>query len=359
MELKVSRLKAKSIQCVEIALLSKTGVPEAQFSGEGVAEAVRTILNTCSKTGTTRDEILEPFEESSRMFVEEIIDQLISRGILIGEDSLESAAHRKQAETKNFNSKSDGSTPDLAEGLNQKHIIVLGVNSISHQIIEVLRSSLFARVSIVDFPLLRNSQLFDNTDNLPREGWDNYSHLLIDKNELEDLRGPNALACLVATSDRGGIQVIREWNNFCVKRQIPFLPVFLHDQIGYVGPLVIPGEAPCFECLQARQNSHLPNPHSLKSPEQMPFEGRGAGELHPFLTSILGNLAALELTRFYTNGLPGSFIGKTLEVDLLQGLMTTRRILKIPRCLVCSPLNFRPSISIEKRNPTPTNRGEH
>ena len=119
----------------------------------------------------------------------------------------------------------------------------------------------------------------------------------------------------------------------------------------------MPGETACFECLKTRQNSHLTEPLPLKVPEQTPFEGRGLGGFHPAMPSMLGDIAAFELTKWYGQTLPGSPIGNLLEVNLQQGFMKARKVLKIPRCIVCSPLNTMPSMAIEKREPNPMKRG--
>jgi hypothetical protein len=60
---------------------------------------------------------------------------------------------------------------------------------------------------------------------------------------------------------------------------------------------------------------------------------------HPSMATILGDISSFEITRFYGGALPPRKPGTMLEVNLLAGSMTERRLLKVPRCPACSPLN--------------------
>jgi hypothetical protein len=63
--------------------------------------------------------------------------------------------------------------------------------------------------------------------------------------------------------------------------------------------------------------------------------------------SILADIAAVELMKFY-GGVLQSSVGSLIEVNLLATKMTSRKVLKIPRCAVCSPLTARPPITPKK-----------
>ena len=77
------------------------------------------------------------------------------------------------------------------------------------------------------------------------------------------------LDCVVATADFSGQQLLRHWNSWCVNRGCTFLPVMLDKGIGCVGPLVVPGETACYECLRARENSNLEDPETRRAAENL------------------------------------------------------------------------------------------
>jgi len=56
------------------------------------------------------------------------------------------------------------------------------------------------------------------------------------------------------------------------------------------------------------------------------------------MASILGDVGAVELTKFYSGLLPRTQIGTLIEVDLMEPRINSRKVLKVPRCPVCSPV---------------------
>ena len=114
--------------------------------------------------------------------------------------------------------------------------------------------------------------------------------------ELTQGRG---LGCLVVTSDFGGQHLLRNWNRHCVRERIPFLPVVLQDLVGRIGPLVVPGEGSCLECLRARENSHIDDPETHRAAEHGAYEGQVVNAFHPSMASVLGDIAAMELLKLY------------------------------------------------------------
>jgi len=163
-----------------------------------------------------------------------------------------------------------------------------------------------------------------------------------------------SLHCLIATSDFGGMQLMREWNQFCYEANIQFFPVVLQNAVGYVGPLIVPGETACFECLRARQNSHLADPEIQRATEYRAFEGQLVNGFHPSMASVLGDIAAFELTKFYGR-VPRWRVGTLIEVNLLIPSIVTRKVLKIPRCSVCSQLNKHSPVTTDRVVYVPSN----
>jgi hypothetical protein len=66
------------------------------------------------------------------------------------------------------------------------------------------------------------------------------------------------------------------------------------------------------------------------------------------MPTILGAIAAFEITRFFSGSLPKREPGQMLEIDLLAGKMMDRTVLKVPRCAACSPLHKSSVTNIKK-----------
>ena len=211
-----------------------------------------------------------------------------------------------------------------------------------------MTASGLACVEVVDHPPLRNLRLFDRSGSLRDGGWPNDLPGPVAYGEDFASLRPEGLDCLVATSDIGGMQLLREWNARCVEAGRPFLPVVLQDLIGYVGPFVVPGETACFECLRARQNANMDDPLSQRAAEFSAAEGQAVVGFHPVMATMLGAVAAMELVKHYGIRAPLSKPSTLIEVNMLTSRMEPRRVLKIPRCRVCGTSASNPSLNDRK-----------
>ena len=167
--------------------------------------------------------------------------------------------------------------------------------------------------------------------------------------------GTEGVACLVATSDFGGSHLMRQWNSFCVEQGVHFLPVVLDRFIGTLGPLVIPGETACYECFRLRENANMDAPEIDRAPEVGAPDRQAITGFHPAMASVLGEVAALELCKFYGGGVPFR-ANRVIEINLLHPSMTPRRLFRLPRCPVCSPSLKTSSFYIDKDSFVPGNQ---
>ena len=345
------KLQALPVQLIEMhnGIILKRGCMEVKFGGDGVAEAVQLVLAAAADQGATREHICELFAPPYRPAVERLIEQLLARRLLVPSDDMPPTVESgRESSLEIFYWHFGEPAARVTERLNNRHIVIMGVNCIARQLVTSLSASGLGTFRVVDHPLLRNLRLFDEAGQLLAHQWPIGSQPPLAYQEWIDGTDPTSLSCLVATSDFGGQQVLREWNTFCIEHQCHFLPVVLQNLIGYVGPLVIPGETACFECLRARQNAHMDDPQTQRRAEEVAFEGQAVIGFHPSMASILGDIAAVELTKFYSGVLPLWNVGTLIEVNLLTTHLVARKVLKIPRCPVCSPLNYRSSTTPKK-----------
>ena len=129
---------------------------------------------------------------------------------------------------------------------------------------------------------------------------------------------------------------MRDWNRTAVAGNIVFYPIVLQDEIAWLGPLVVPGEGPCFECLWLRQNANLDVADRERADETHAFFGQHVtGFLQP-MARMAADLAAVDLLKYFSRALPGGRAGRLIEADLMTPAIRTRTVLKVPRCPVCA-----------------------
>jgi len=343
------KLRALPTQLVKTGegVILKRGVTAVSFAGDRAAEILQLVL-AATESGATREEICLLFSEQDREGVDNLIEQLLSRRLLV-RDVGASGARTDVPESSldvfywNFGSRTDL----VAQRLDELRLAIIGVNQISHRIVAVLAGVGASRFKVVDYHLLRNLRMFDGDGSLLPDRWPRTEHMPIDYREWADTLDEEAPGCLVATSDFGGTGAIREWNRHCVEENWHFLPVVLLDLVGYIGPLVVPGETACYECLRVRQNSHMKDAAAARAPERDAFQGQYVQGFHPSMASVLGDLAAVELTKFYSNCMPRSRPGTLVEVNVLAPSLVTRNVLKVPRCTVCGKRSTRISPALD------------
>jgi bacteriocin biosynthesis cyclodehydratase domain-containing protein len=342
-------LAVQRVQIIDLGegLLLKRGRTVVKIDGTDAADAVQSILAFVADGGATRREICELFAAPDRPAVESLVQALEERRILAPPSR---GAEPPGDEPLDIFCWHFGKTAhEVARNLDAARIVILGVNCISRQLATALAASGLGRVTVVDYPLLGNVRLFADDGTIRNEEWPAALDPPTAYQEWLGATGPAGVGCLVATSDFGGQHLLRSWNEHCVREGVQFLPVVLQDLVGYVGPLVVPKESACLECLRARENANMDDPDVRRAPEHAAYEGQVVNAFHPSMASILGDLAAIELVKFHGQLMRSRIVGRQIEVNLVAPQLVERRVLKLPACPVCGPARFRSPVSQDKR----------
>ena len=113
------------------------------------------------------------------------------------------------------------------------------------------------------------------------------------------------------------------------------LPVWLEDLVIRVGPMTYPFDTACLQCLLLRLDANDPQRDVHRRLRAVTGDGvAGAGHLPP-MTSIAGQVAATEIVKQLA-GLPVSCVGHVIELGLVPYRSDVRRVLRVPRCPLCS-----------------------
>lgn len=124
-------------------------------------------------------------------------------------------------------------------------------------------------------------------------------------------------------------------NSWSKRTSIPLLTSWLHGDNLCFGPLALPGKTACFECVfpAVTENGSFPTP----TPEAVHF----LPGLQPLAVSAVSLIAGLSLDFLSGFGLPEYFT--TLNrFNLVSGRISSKKILKNPRCPICGRLNTIP-----------------
>lgn len=301
----------------------KRGATEISILGEEAAAFVETLVSAAAG-GATREEICQGFPPPERPLADELVGQLVAARLLVERD----APADPESGLDVFYWQFGESARAVTERLDRAGLVVVGVNAISRHLVQSLAAAGVTAITLVDDERLRDR---------PGDPPQGEGPAAIDAAQWT----AGEVGCLIATSAHGDQQALRAWNARAIERGHPFVPVLLQNFIGYVGPVVFPGETACFDCLRARWNAHAEPGEVRGALDAIAIEDRDVIGFHPAMAAVLGHIAAFELTKLWGRGLPNRRIGVQIEINLLGPRLTTRRVLKVPRCPTCSPLNTR------------------
>lgn len=354
------RLRALPVQLIPMgsAVILRRGAIEVRIDGERAREAIETVLTALSGRGATLAEVCEHFAEPDRPAVTRLLGELRTRRLLVpacspmgtpaGYDTAPEDTSVGDSRLDVFYWHFGQRAADVTQSLSSRQIAVVGVNAVSRRLVGALTAIGAHHIEVVDYPPLRGVELVATDHGTGCAGTPVVHAEWLDRTEADEVH------CVVATSDFGASEHLRLWNRVCVERGIPFLPVVLRDLLGTVGPLVMPGETPCYECLRARESSHLDDPAAHHAVAEAAFEGQPFAALHPSAATVLAELAAFELSKWFGGGRPVTRQAGTLvEVNVAEPAVRVRRVLRVPRCPVCSPSTAHSAPAVDTSTPGP------
>jgi bacteriocin biosynthesis cyclodehydratase domain-containing protein len=334
---------------IESGVVLKRGTTELRVEGHSALETVLLILTATASTPRTIDQILEQFPAIDRPQVALLLEEMSSKRLLVAADADEVSQESTEPNEDVFYWTAGKQRNDVIEALSRLNIALVGINKITQCIARSLHSMGIQHVTLVDDPALRNLEFFDESGEPLQMGPDGHHKIMTPLDFEQDVMD---CGLLIATSDFGSSSFLLPWNEFCIKRGIHFMPAVLKDMIGLSGPLVIPGNTACLQCVRMRQNAHLQDAWLFRGLEEHMERGQSIAAIHPSMLTILAETTVYELCHHY-GGLPELRPGRLIVINLPGGVTEHKHVLKVPRCPVCSSLLPKSPIQIRKLTPLP------
>ena len=139
----------------------------------------------------------------------------------------------------------------------------------------------------------------------------------------------------LVTPSREEASLLGEWNDRALAHGLCWIGVRPFDgHVWSIGPLVVPGESCCYQCLLHRVASHLDYGQDLPLIEARPPRASGGPALELVAVGVL-----VQSALGWAVGRDPSLPGMLHVVEARPGLaIETHRVLRVPRCAACSPV---------------------
>ena len=337
---KEARYRLLGLQAVphDDGVIIRRGLKQVFVQGDKVAEVLDLIVERSAEgRGVRLDALKTEVDPLKHLTFGTLIDTLRAERFLIPAEEGHASTADGETREEIFYWSHGTSFDAVRDSIADIELAVFGVNHISLPLIGNLRSVGFRAVTFIDHPGLRNLDFYVGGKDLrPEIG------AALASNRPQDFDAWSAAGdkpdCTIVCSDFGGLALMRDWNRQAVAANTLFYPIVLQDEVAHLGPLVIPGEGPCFECLWTRRSANRADDRDGHASDAHAFFGqRVTGYVQP-MARVAADLAAIDLLKYFSGTLPGGRAGRLIEVDLMAPSLTTRNVLKVPRCPVCSRL---------------------
>ncbi|KFX06127.1 hypothetical protein KP22_09765 [Pectobacterium betavasculorum] len=339
------------IQIIEMegSVILKRGLTQILIPDLNVLLIMRVIQKALQQQPYSVDELKLFFAASVQPLVEELLKKLLEKRFLQLQTDEESTNQQLSVEPAqevfywHFNQHQQ----QVASTLNQKYWLFVGINKLNKSLLQAMQREGLQNYLIVDDPMLRNIDFFDDKLQLSITFWQQQADRIVSEDQIFSGKYDSQIGFVIAASEFGSFFLLERWNEYAVRQGLTFYPALLQNMVGYAGPLVIPQESACLTCLKLRQNSHSNGFAERRITEQHAFAGQKVAAYHESMLQTLAAVARFDLVKFISN--IQWEVGTLCEVDLLAGNMTRRKLLKAPRCPVCSGLHGLPKVNLYRQ----------
>lgn len=151
--------------------------------------------------------------------------------------------------------------------------------------------------------------------------------------------GSVAADLVVVTPSADEADALLAWNRHALDIELRWLPVLPFDgRLAAVGPLVVPDESCCYECLLLRRSANLGYGEDLPEIEATPVAAEGGLVLERLAAAVAAHVVVR-----WVIGRDTAVAGVLYAVETTPGPAVTEHVvLRVPRCPACSTAERRP-----------------
>ena len=149
---------------------------------------------------------------------------------------------------------------------------------------------------------------------------------------------PDDVALLLVTANPDQLQLLAAVARTAEKKRLRYMIAHVEGLSAILGPVVVPGETACWECVRNRRLANQPNFEESALLQSGLLSGAGAVRRAlspPGAASILGGLILMETVKLLSGYAPSQLVGRQLELNLVTHVAKMHDLVRLPWCPVC------------------------
>lgn len=141
---------------------------------------------------------------------------------------------------------------------------------------------------------------------------------------------------LILGDEAGDLELNHALNEACVKSKTPFLSIRLEDDSLKFGPYVHTPSTPCFNCFDERIESNIEEVRARREYREYKSNTGTTDYLPDYVFGIVESIAIDEILSILTGEKEPETKGSVIEFNLHPPLLDKHKVLRLPKCSVCS-----------------------
>jgi len=275
----------------------------------------------------TLNEILKMLSEFKKNDIIAILETLYEFDLISFEIPINSGSTKNVFNVKDYRAK------DRKEII--KEITILGKGVLAKRLVHHMRCLNIKTNTVKSIPSAHALQYRNNKQKLIRKGRIRMVNSLYSfSSTVEKYIGRSDLT--IVAEDYPNIALFEWINTACFKRGRPWIRVSFDDNLGYIGPLVIPKKTACFNCCQLRliANSPYYEYELWKNKNNIPPIKL---KLPDILAETLATIAGNKIQMYLQNTNVTDIVDYLFILDTKNVELSKHRLISHPNCILCNP----------------------
>jgi len=152
-----------------------------------------------------------------------------------------------------------------------------------------------------------------------------------DLNSLTPIQNVDKFALIIAAQDYQNISFFESVNRIAMQKKIPWIRVSFDDNIGYLGPFVIPGKTACYNCCELRLVTNSPD-YEYQLWNYKEFVPNAKLMVSKVFVDILSAMCANEVIRHLMQNKPPLTTDSLHLLDTRNSSISKHKVISHPNC---------------------------